>query len=285
MEDGGVRRWVVDISKWNPSEDEFCSYLSVLPPHEHPTITRFIKCEDRKRALVSRLLQYSLVHEVFGIPFERIIINRTIEGKPYLQNTKSLAFPNFNFSASHHGDYVGIASEPVCLVGLDIISNSIPTQETALEFINNFSSYFTALEWKNITEAENSDEALAAFYRCWSLKEAFVKALGTGLGYGLQRLEFRHTNWTDISVFIDGEESRDWRFSLFEIDDRHWASIAQGHPKTAVQSFKSTLLKADFEREHHLDPFLLPDAGGFILQSVDQLVAVSKQEKLGRLAP
>lgn len=28
-----------------------------------------------------------------------------------------LRFPNFNFNVSHHGDYVAIASEPVCLVG------------------------------------------------------------------------------------------------------------------------------------------------------------------------
>lgn len=45
---------------------------------------RFLKMEDRKRALVSRLLQNALVHEVLGIPVDEIIIKRTIEGKPYL---------------------------------------------------------------------------------------------------------------------------------------------------------------------------------------------------------
>lgn len=40
--------------------------------------------DDRKRALVSRLLQYAIVHEVLGIPREEIIIKRTLEGKPYL---------------------------------------------------------------------------------------------------------------------------------------------------------------------------------------------------------
>lgn len=40
--------------------------------------------EDRKRALVSRLLQYAIVHEVLGLPYEEIIIKRTFEGKPYL---------------------------------------------------------------------------------------------------------------------------------------------------------------------------------------------------------
>ena len=35
-------------------------------------------------------------------------------------------FPNFNFNTSHHGDYVAISSEPLCLVGLDIVSPIIP---------------------------------------------------------------------------------------------------------------------------------------------------------------
>ena len=47
-------------------------------------LARYVKSEDRKRALVSRLLQYALVHEVLGIPFDEIVIKRTVEGKPYL---------------------------------------------------------------------------------------------------------------------------------------------------------------------------------------------------------
>lgn len=47
-------------------------------------IGRFVQMEDRKRALVSRLLQYALVNEVLAIPYDEIIIKRTLEGKPYL---------------------------------------------------------------------------------------------------------------------------------------------------------------------------------------------------------
>ncbi|KAL6989294.1 hypothetical protein U1Q18_015043, partial [Sarracenia purpurea var. burkii] len=80
----GVQRWIVDISEWNPSPHQFSYVLSFLPQHDHPSITRYVKLEDQKRALVSRLLQYALVHEVLGIPFDEIIIKRTFEGKPYL---------------------------------------------------------------------------------------------------------------------------------------------------------------------------------------------------------
>lgn len=49
-----------------------------------------------------------------------------------------------------------------------------------------------------------------------------MKAIGAGLDYGLCRLEFHHTNWTGISVYIDGVESKKWRFSLSKLDEKHW---------------------------------------------------------------
>lgn len=74
-------------------------------------------------------------------------------------------FPNFNFNVSHHGDYVAIASEPLCLVGLDIVSCIIPGRETVPQFVQNFSSYFSILEWNKIINAGTYDEILAEFYR------------------------------------------------------------------------------------------------------------------------
>lgn len=74
-------------------------------------------------------------------------------------------FPNFNFNVSHHGDYVAISSEPLCLVGLDIVSPIIPQGETVPEFIQNFSSSFSSLEWNNIVTAGADAEVLLEFYR------------------------------------------------------------------------------------------------------------------------
>lgn len=80
-------------------------------------------------------------------------------------NKAGMDFPNFNFNVSHHGDYVAIASEPLCLVGLDIVSCTIPLRETIPEFVQNFSSYFSSFEWDNILNAGTSDEILIEFYR------------------------------------------------------------------------------------------------------------------------
>ncbi|KAJ8557618.1 hypothetical protein K7X08_003243 [Anisodus acutangulus] len=86
----------------------------------------------------------------------------TAEGKPYLECDKpNLELPNFNFSASHHGDFVAIASEPICLVGLDVVAQTIPEKESVEELIQSFSSYFSRLEWFNIINAGSSRQILS----------------------------------------------------------------------------------------------------------------------------
>ncbi|KAL2249322.1 L-aminoadipate-semialdehyde dehydrogenase-phosphopantetheinyl transferase-like [Sesamum indicum] len=268
----GVQRWVVDIAEWEPSSDDFSQAMAFLPHHEYASITRFVKLEDRKRALVSRLLQYALVHQVLGITFDDIVIRRTPEGKPFLvgENVK-LGFPNFNFNASHHGDYVAIASEPICLVGVDIVSHSIPVNETADKFIQSFSSYFSSLEWYCILNAGSSDEMLKTFYRYWSLKESFVKAMGSGVGYKLDEVEFHHKSWDDIFVKVAGRKLKDWKFWLLELGQNHSVSIARGHPRTAITSYKRTLKQTEFDDKEYDLGLHLPNAS-FTFLTVKDLI-------------
>ncbi|XP_038710584.1 L-aminoadipate-semialdehyde dehydrogenase-phosphopantetheinyl transferase-like isoform X2 [Tripterygium wilfordii] len=236
---------------------------------------RYVRMEDRKRALVSRLLQYALVHELLGIRYGEIIINRTLEGKPYLECDKvGIEFPNFNFNVSHHGDFVAIASEPLCLVGLDIVCCVTPCKETIQEFIQNFSSYFSSLEWDNILSAGTCEEILVEFYKYWCLKEAYVKAIGSGLVYGLDKVEFHHNNWTNIFLKIDDVPLMEWRFWIFELGKRHWVSVARGPPRSATESYKRTLNKVEFDEEEYNQGLHLANAS-FVWKTVEQLVQVA----------
>ena len=80
------------------------------------TPCRFVKEDDMKRALVSRLLQYSLVHHVLRIPFRQISIRRTPEGKPYLVRLVYTLWPR---PTIHHRSLQlhPISSKPFCLSG------------------------------------------------------------------------------------------------------------------------------------------------------------------------
>ncbi|XP_004514712.1 uncharacterized protein [Cicer arietinum] len=281
----GVKRWVVDISKWDPQPCEFSVALSLLPSHEHSSVTRYFKTEDQKRALISRMLQYALLNDVIKLntpffPPHNFIIKRTSQGKPYLDLLDydklglTTYFPNFNFNVSHHGDYVAIASEPLCLVGIDIVSFDMPKKETVTEFIHFFSSYFSSSEWDNVVNAGTcSNDVLIEFYRYWSLKEAYVKAMGSGLIEGLNKVEFSHTNWTNISATMDGKVMALWRFWLLQLGEIHCVAIARGPPLSADMSYKSTLKKVDFTEDEYNIGLHLPNED-FVELSVDQLVSI-----------
>lgn len=60
--------------------------------------------------------------------------------------------------------------------------------------------------------------------RYWCLKEAYVKAIGIGVANSLDKVEFHHTGWANISVKSDGVTATDWRFWLFELGKGHWVS-------------------------------------------------------------
>ncbi|CAN0842267.1 L-aminoadipate-semialdehyde dehydrogenase-phosphopantetheinyl transferase [Linum grandiflorum] len=146
-----------------------------------------------------------------------------------------------------------------------------PEMETIGMFIQAFKSYFSRLEWESINKAGSPDETLAVFYRYWSLKEAYVKATGSGLADELDKVEFRHDNWTNITISIDGKLDEEWRFSLHELPKRHWLSIARGHPKAAVESYKSTMRRTEFSEEEFQESVRLPNVG-IVARTVDQLI-------------
>lgn len=282
--EGGVQRWAVNISTWNPSETEFSFCMSLLPAHEHLVIRSFVKFEDRKRALVSRMLQYMLAQTVLNIPYSEIVIKRTKEGKPYLENqVENCYFPNFNFNSSHHGDYVAIASEPLCLVGLDIVCHGFSENGSAIDYVKNFSPCFTSFEWMNILNAgPNDEDLLNQFYRYWCLKESYIKAVGVGLGYKLERLEFYYPEnqvWADVAYLrIDGKEEKDWRFSLYQFNDCHWVCVARGHPNKAVSSYRKTLWQAEFDDKSYRYGFELPRKP-FTLYEIEHLIPDSRKEE------
>lgn len=106
-----ILRWAVDISKWDPQPAEFDHLLGLLPEDERNHCRKFRFMDDRKRALVSRLLQRASAEAVLGVPFREAFIKKTRGNKPYIANSldRSRA-PNFNYSVSHEvGLLLGIS--------------------------------------------------------------------------------------------------------------------------------------------------------------------------------
>lgn len=89
---------------------------------ERGGVVRYRKEDDRKRSLLSKLMQRRVASLVLGVPFTEVEIRRTKGRKPYAvapHGNPSHA-PNFNFNVSHEGDWVVLASEGRLLCGVDV---------------------------------------------------------------------------------------------------------------------------------------------------------------------
>lgn len=270
-------RWAVNISRWHPSDDhdgpEFRFLLALLPEHEREECLRFRFMDDKKRALVSRLMQRAACARVAGVPHADVLLRRTKGKKPFFAWTEMAGFdaaragfgaaPNFNFNVSHEGAFVVLASEPVAIVGVDVAApgqlrdrNRRGAARSVAETVNAFRDTLSAAETTAIlrddagaTEAEKED----AFRRHWSCKEALTKAMGVGLGMELKRASFtfrlkKDENAYDAAVEIDGAPKPKWRFRTERVDDasddddaalsetRHWITTARGPPEDVTDA-------------------------------------------------
>lgn len=61
-------RLAVRTDTWAPDKALFDALLDILPTHERADVLRYVQKEDRKRALLSRLMQRGICSQATGHP-------------------------------------------------------------------------------------------------------------------------------------------------------------------------------------------------------------------------
>lgn len=166
--------------------------LNLIPGGcEREGIFKSDRWEDRKRALLSRLLVRRACAQALGLDgFDGICIGRTFGGKPFLKSPLPDSMPNFNFNVSHDGLWVVLASDPLCLVGADVSApQRVRGDAEDDSWIEELSNLLYENELATIREQTSVRERYAVFQQLWSAKEAVAKAVGQGLEFGLERIE------------------------------------------------------------------------------------------------
>lgn len=177
-----------------------------FPQHKR----RYIAAKGNLRRLLARYLK---------IPAEQILFYFNAHGKPLLSPEEEHQSIHFNSSDSHElAIYAFTLSAPIG-IDLEWMKKSIEAQSLAERFFSNTESQALAL-----IEMENKEQA---FYKLWTRKEAFIKAIGEGLSFPLKEFEVSLDDpATLLTIHGSSQLAADWFLFGFQPEDEYMAAVA-----------------------------------------------------------
>ncbi|MCK5519516.1 MAG: 4'-phosphopantetheinyl transferase superfamily protein [Candidatus Marinimicrobia bacterium] len=129
-------------------------------------------------------------------------------GKPYLDN-----YPDIHFNLSHSGNAIALLfSQKPC--GIDI--ENLKKRHSEEKLVKRF---FHKDEVDRYFEATSEKERTNYFFRIWTLKEAYLKAIGTGIRSQLSDLCFYSKENINGLWHLKQIDSSKWIFHSEIIDD------------------------------------------------------------------
>ncbi|HJU25571.1 MAG TPA: 4'-phosphopantetheinyl transferase superfamily protein [Rhodanobacteraceae bacterium] len=137
-----------------------------------------------------------------GVDVSRLQLEEDAHGKPRLRSPHAL-----HFNWSHSGECAVVALSRDFEIGVDIEQPRAGVRN--LELANRF---FSPAEARTLAECGEADRE-EAFFRLWSAKEATLKALGRGLAFGLEKVEFTPSSrgWQPARFEAEAGTAADWQ--------------------------------------------------------------------------
>ena len=172
------------------SPHAWTALLRRLPPAEQHRIQKLCRWQDRQDSAIgwSWLLRMAGQH--------RVSVRRGAHGGP-------VADPPVAVSLSHGGGWIAVATHLRGRVGVDVEA----ARQVAPELARRCCSTAELAWLERAADAQTRD---ARFLWLWTAKEAYLKAIGTGLGVDPRSVCI---DWATPDLRLSGAETDRWRFS------------------------------------------------------------------------
>lgn len=154
---------------------------ALLAPDERERAQRFHFPEHRRRFVIARSTLRTLLGEYLGVDPAEVCFRYGAQGKPSLDLP---GIPDLRFNLSHSGDQALCGVVWGADVGVDV--ETLAERSNAESLARRF---FHPLECEALSRREGA-ALQTAFYQLWTLKEAYIKAVGGGLSIPLRQFAF-----------------------------------------------------------------------------------------------
>lgn len=167
-------------------------HYALLSKEERERATRFLFERERGHFVFGRAMLRTILGSALGLSGAQVPIQVGASGKPEIRGCGG-----YSFNLSHSGDYAALAVTQGMQVGIDI-----EVHRPNCDFRAIAAEYFCPAELANLEACSLHVEAM--FLRYWTLKEAYLKAVGSGLLGSLRGLD---VSCVDESAVFENQSS------------------------------------------------------------------------------
>ncbi|MFC1668393.1 4'-phosphopantetheinyl transferase family protein [Chlamydiota bacterium] len=217
--------WKINLLE-NKSID---SLYELLSHDERARAKRFHFKEHSRRFIVSHGMLRQILACYVNVSADTLTFSYTEKGKPELLNSHNHI--RFNLSHSHEMALVGVLIEVP--IGIDI--EYLP-KETDVDGLAK--RFFSSQEYEQLSKIPNSIKQ-EAFFRIWTLKEAYLKATGEGIA-GLESVEVMCAVESPpefVKINGSSEESQRWSVYSLKPEEDYIASVVVKKSGHTIQYF------------------------------------------------
>jgi 4'-phosphopantetheinyl transferase len=218
---------VHDVDVWlcTLTAVDVSSVAPLLSPDEHERAERFRFERDRVRFVAARgVLRLLLGRRLLRDP-RSLRFALGDHGKPRLEQD------DVRFNVSHSGDFAAYAVSDAADCGIDV------EQIRATPDLDAIAQRFFSASEAAALAALPAAERVEAFFRCWTRKEAIVKATGIGLSLSLQ--SFDVPIGADALPRVVDANAAPWSLHAVPVPAGHAGALAVGgeQPRIAFHAW------------------------------------------------
>ncbi len=199
-------------------------YSGLLEDEERARAARFVTPELRRHFTTTRGVLRILAGQKLDRPPSSIRFQFSSHGKPSLRDSEGVFF-----NVAHSGSRALVAFS-TSDVGVDI--EHIRPFPEPMNLVRRFFSRGELAEFEKV-EAKDAE---SLFFKCWTRKEAFVKALGHGLSMGFDSFTVPlDENCSDAPLIQDPTTpGRRWKLIPLEFEDGYEGAIVVDPSATTI---------------------------------------------------
>jgi len=219
-----------DVHVWrawlNPPPERVLDLAETLSADEAERARRFVFDHDRERFIVGRGFLRAILGHYLNTEPAQIKFKYGSQGKPALETDFN---GGLHFNLSHSGNLVLYAIARRRDIGIDV--EAIRSLEDMAQIAKRF---FSPAEYATLC-ALPVEEQPTGFFNCWTRKEAYIKAIGSGLTQPLDEFDVTLAPGRPARLLrVQNDPQAPDRWSLIELKpapDYAAALITAGRPK------------------------------------------------------